>query len=167
MENLGDVVFLHDVARIHHFELLLLSDVLSLQIGAGRWKALQSPFLIWDALQSAITVGDNLLLPSFLCFLPFRPGLGGFLVDFVEDASLTGRLGSDALTEDEGLPGRQRQQEYAHSSSALWYSVGQLHALKSRSRVIMRVSVELQKGSSCTNTENRRRGSLLGRHTRS
>lgn len=96
---------------------------------AGR-KALESPFLVRDSLQSSIAVCDQRLLPAFLRCLPLGPGFCGIVDDAVRKAGWFGGLLRGFLAVDQGLTSRQREEKDAHLGGKMVVSfvgVGGLH----------------------------------------
>jgi hypothetical protein len=116
-EHFRDILLVHDITWVDDIKLFALGDLFGLQLGIRRREALQSPFLVWDALQSLVTVVDQCLPPSFFGSLPLRPCLCCFPRYTIGDTWLDGGLFCSLLTEDQGLSrGKRKEEDFSHSS---------------------------------------------------
>jgi hypothetical protein len=115
-EDLWHILRPYDVARVEDVESAVVGQMLGLQLRLRRWEALQPPLLKRYALQSGITVGDDLFLPSLLCCFPFGPGCRGFEGDFVGPADGSCSLSRGALTVYQGLSSGDGKKENPHSN---------------------------------------------------
>src|ERR1700730_8665396 len=120
-QDFWDVLTLHDVFRIEDREFLVVCKLLSLHLLCQRWKALETPFLVWYALEPPIAILCDFLLPALLSCFPVGPCLCGLLGDPVHVANLLCRFLSSALTVYESLSRCDRQKEEAHTSVRLLF----------------------------------------------
>jgi hypothetical protein len=110
-----DVLFMHDISRIHHVKFLAVGDLFGLELGVRRREALQAPFLVGNALQALVTVEDQRFPPSCLCGFPLRPRFRSSLYDAVWDGGFFGWSLGGSLAKDKGLSRREREEEdFAH-----------------------------------------------------
>lgn len=110
----GHVVFMHDISGIDDIVPNRVRQGLRFCFRCAGRKALEAPFWIGNALQTSIAVLDYCLLPALLGSLPSCPCFSSKVDNPIGIAGwfrgLLGRL----LAVDQGLTGRQREEEDAH-----------------------------------------------------
>jgi len=100
--DLGYIVSLNDVFRKEDRELFVIRKLFRLQLLCQWRKALKTPFLVGNTLQSLISVFCKLFLPTLLSCFPFRPCVCRFFRDLVCVTKLTRRFLTNALTVYQG-----------------------------------------------------------------
>lgn len=114
-EDLGDILLVHDIARVDDLEFLAVRGLLGLQLRVRGREALQGPLLVGDPLEASIAVCDHLFLPPRLGVFPLGPCLRGLGRHAVHQPWFGAGCDRTALTVNQCLSRGQREEEDAHS----------------------------------------------------
>jgi hypothetical protein len=112
----------HESTGIQTLKCVLSSIHLLYPFVGSRWYRLQAPFFVWYPLQQLVAIVGEMLLPSALSLLPFRPGLRGKVRDALSYWRLAARFEGvlEALAVDETSSGGYGKEEEAHGYGQEW-----------------------------------------------